>query len=278
MNRGTGHDGEKRRAKKMDKVVPQSSELMLTDREVADTCFDFAEFANTAGGIPEVEAYFNRILKGYGIDNFILVQALDRAKKPTAAFMSGNSCEAWRRHYVKHELARKDELMMNGQHNPDYVTWEMFREKRDVSAEQVRIFNEASEFGLQDGLFIPEPQNDGSLFAVALLSQRKIERRFKLLASLHMMGISYSSAVRRLVSQTRGFLTLPGEKPVSLTKRQSECLLWVRAGKTDWEISQILGISEHTVIEHLEEARKRLNVKTRTQAVINAIHLGLIQP
>ena len=63
-----------------------------------------------------------------------------------------------------------------------------------------------------------------------------------------------------------------------LTARQIECLEWVQAGKSSSVIGQILGVSKRTVDEHLGEACRRLQVRTRIQAVAIANELGLIAP
>lgn len=63
-----------------------------------------------------------------------------------------------------------------------------------------------------------------------------------------------------------------------LTVRQIECLEWVQAGKSSSVIGQILGVSKHTVDEHLAEACRRLGVRTRIQAVAIACELGLLAP
>ena len=63
-----------------------------------------------------------------------------------------------------------------------------------------------------------------------------------------------------------------------LTVRQIECLEWVQAGKSSSDIGHILGVSNRTVDEHLAEACKRLQVRTRIQAVAVASELGLIAP
>lgn len=55
-----------------------------------------------------------------------------------------------------------------------------------------------------------------------------------------------------------------------LTPRQMECLKWVARGKSDWEIAQLIQLSPHTVHRHIEAAKKRLNVATRVQAVVEA--------
>jgi LuxR family quorum sensing-dependent transcriptional regulator len=52
----------------------------------------------------------------------------------------------------------------------------------------------------------------------------------------------------------------------------------VAAGKTDWEISQILSISEQTVHGYVQNAMTKLGARTRAQAVALAIQSSQIQP
>lgn len=61
-----------------------------------------------------------------------------------------------------------------------------------------------------------------------------------------------------------------------LTTRQIECLSWVREGKSSADIGVILGLSRHTVDEHITAACDRLGVRTRTQAVAEALARGLL--
>lgn len=56
-----------------------------------------------------------------------------------------------------------------------------------------------------------------------------------------------------------------------LSPRESECLGWVAQGKTDQETAKILGISPRTVRFHIDNAKKKLGVATRIQAVIGRI-------
>lgn len=65
----------------------------------------------------------------------------------------------------------------------------------------------------------------------------------------------------------------PIARTLALTKRESECLQWCAEGKTSWEISKILGISERTVVFHFQNAARKLGVSSRTQAVVKAIGL-----
>jgi DNA-binding CsgD family transcriptional regulator len=52
-----------------------------------------------------------------------------------------------------------------------------------------------------------------------------------------------------------------------LTPREAECLRWVAEGKTDIEVGVILKISPRTVRFHMNNAKLKLGVATRIQAV-----------
>jgi DNA-binding CsgD family transcriptional regulator len=56
-----------------------------------------------------------------------------------------------------------------------------------------------------------------------------------------------------------------------LSPREKTVLNWMRHGKTNWEISRILGVSERTVRFHVEGIFNKLNVTSRTQAVAYAV-------
>lgn len=63
----------------------------------------------------------------------------------------------------------------------------------------------------------------------------------------------------------------------ALTLRERECLMWAAMGKSEWEVSRILGISEHTAERHLLKALRKLGAVNRVQAVAEAIRHGLIE-
>jgi len=63
----------------------------------------------------------------------------------------------------------------------------------------------------------------------------------------------------------------------NLSKREKEVLTWSKRGKSSWEISAILNISERTVNFHVNNIMQKLNAVSRTQAVAVAIERGLIK-
>jgi transcriptional regulator EpsA len=61
-----------------------------------------------------------------------------------------------------------------------------------------------------------------------------------------------------------------------LSKREIQVLHWVKNGKTNQEISQILSISPPTVKNHLQKIMRKLNVTNRAQAVGKSATLRLV--
>lgn len=61
-----------------------------------------------------------------------------------------------------------------------------------------------------------------------------------------------------------------------LTFREKEVLSWVKAGKSSWDISVILGVSEATVNYHIANVMKKLKSTNRLHAVATALQHGII--
>lgn len=61
-----------------------------------------------------------------------------------------------------------------------------------------------------------------------------------------------------------------------LTSQELECMRWCKEGKTNWEIGEILAISEKTVEFHLTNAMRKFGAANRLAAVVQGIKEGLI--
>lgn len=252
-----------------------TSAALLTDAVVADPVFRFAETSQLATSLDKVDAALCEILVKFEVDHFTLYQATDRGGRPTGVRMAGVSHPNWRQHYTDYGLHERDDLLSHGLVTAAPTTWSKFRSEHDLSDEQLLVYDHAGSFGLRDGFYLPIHQPDGSMHGVSMMIPRRLEADPRVLAALHMLALYYSIAANRL-----GVTPPPPHTPGAarlLTPRQCACLQWVRAGKTSWEIGEIMSLSEHTVNEHLGEARKRLRVHTTTQAVIEAALLGLIK-
>lgn len=66
-------------------------------------------------------------------------------------------------------------------------------------------------------------------------------------------------------------------RELGLTDREAEVLLWVAQGKSNGEISIILGAAENTVKKHLQHIFEKLGLESRNAAAMRALEI-LSQP
>lgn len=138
----------------------------------------------------------------------------------------------------------------------------------DKSSDEV--MRDAREFKLRDGLAFPLITLEGQIALVSLggeaVELSDSEFAMVSLASTYAIG-------RAMQLQTTTSKVI---EHIELTPRERECLQWAAVGKSEWEISQILGISEHTSEKHLLNAKSKLGAANRVQAVAEAIRHGYI--
>lgn len=91
------------------------------------------------------------------------------------------------------------------------------------------------------------------------------------LHKFHLLAVQFHTAYTLLSKPQK-------RQGVSLTARERDILLWCLHGKSKWVIGEILALSEHGVDYHLRKIYRKLGVASRTQAIAQAILLGLIQP
>ncbi len=83
-------------------------------------------------------------------------------------------------------------------------------------------------------------------------------------------------ALTRVVSNPRFNKKQAPTQQIKLSKREKEVLQWMSSGKSNWEIAQVIGLSESTVKNHVHHILGKLHAASRAQAVAKAINLKLI--
>ena len=213
----------------------------------------------------------------YEFDNFIYGARIPTSfSKPYFIYISGYPRE-WREIYNSERYVRIDPTVHYCANHITPVTWDRLRQQSRENAPVREFFGEASGFGLVSGVSFPVHSARGESAMLSLSSaerQVSAQNRIRETIPFGQMFTAYlHEAVRRVFSKEILPLT-----NVRLTAREQQCLLWCAEGKTTWETSQILGISERTVIYHIQNATEKLNVSNRSQAIARAVAMGLITP
>ena len=63
-----------------------------------------------------------------------------------------------------------------------------------------------------------------------------------------------------------------------LSKRERQVLGWAAAGKSAWETSIILGLSQRTIDSYMRNCVQKLGAANKTQAVAVAVSYALLEP
>jgi LuxR family quorum sensing-dependent transcriptional regulator len=123
---------------------------------------------------------------------------------------------------------------------------------------------EAAEFGLRQGICIP--------LHVPLLPPITVTAAGDQVDTSPIARQSVSILSRSALSATMRFDARPAlEAEAGLSHREAEILKWAAAGKTAWEISVILSVSQHTVLTHVKNAKQKLAATNIVHAVVEGL-------
>lgn len=142
--------------------------------------------------------------------------------------------------------------------------------ERRACAEHFRTL--ARRDGIHGGLCVPVTGVDGAAGSLTLATHRPLDKQR--LDEARPQALLFSRYLVRACQPQIEAEQLRHGPPIS--RRELECLSWVALGKTTWEISRVMEISEHTVVYHLRNAGTKLGAVNRQQAVARSIQLGML--
>lgn len=124
-----------------------------------------------------------------------------------------------------------------------------------------------------DGVGVPLQSADPSLIGMNVISaDSSAVQNNTSLSRLFAACNQFQLQRARILGREQEFV-LPD---IHLTPREQEMLEWAAQGKSNSVIGEILGISEKTVEFHLKSVFAKLDVSSRTSAVLKAAHWRLI--
>lgn len=211
------------------------------------------------------EAFMSAIAEeGYQNAVFARVQNRRLASVPWSEFPRG-----YLDTYRAEEWDKIDPIVqrLHGARSP--FKWSDTCDRGGFSKEQRNFFAKCQELGVHSGITIPihGPGTEVDLISVSL--RDKGSAPDAKIVHVYGLAVQYWLKYCELVDQK-------ATATVTLTSKEAECLCWCKEGKTNWEIGEILSISEKTVEFHLGNAMRKLGATNRITAVIMGIKRGLI--
>ena len=176
----------------------------------------------------------------------------------------------WRKRYFEKDYFRNDPAVLHLQRSTDPYTWRDALTYPNYTTAQRQVVDEAGDFGLKGGFVVPLVSL-GTRAAIIEVAGDNKELGTREKAELRLAAECAHSRLRAIWKPRKN--TLP-----PLSNREREVLQWAAMGKSDWEIGEILSISEKTANAHIENVKRKYGVTSRIHAVVKgmgsrAIHL-----
>lgn len=238
----------------------------------------FIDLSRLVAGPSDLDALMQAIAFEMGFDHFALMHHVDlhpfdRSLDHMAAgelLALSNYPDSWVEQYISEDIVSNDPVLLASQRTNIGFRWDEVPNLIPVTSAHREITERTRAAGLMNGFTIPAhvpgEANGSCNFAVGRHRGLPTDN----LPMAQLVGSFGFQAARSLILKRQAM----SGTPVRLTGRQLECVALVARGKSDWEISRILGISEETVKQHLKDARDRYDVPKRVQVVVRAVFDG----
>lgn len=229
---------------------------------------------NSGTSKKDIEHICKNICETQGYEYFILGLTVPSSIETSSSVIIDSYPVKWLARYISEAYYEIDPVILHCSERTTPILWrdvpEMTRHRYKSGAV---VMEEACAFGLKDGITVPIHglRGEKGVFTLAT-SQEQIDPRVVLQTLTVMQNLVpylYEALVRLREEEE--------QKSVMLTLREKECLMWACAGKSSWEISQILGVSERTVIFHLGNVTAKTGSVNRQHAIAKSLVTGLVQ-
>lgn len=232
--------------------------------------------------IQELDDLLKPVLDHYEIQHYICTNMFGFRCLQNRKPMFGTWDSDWVSHYVSNHYYVEDAVITYSLSIREWDTpfyWSDLIAERNLTRGQNRIFDEAWDAGLKEGLVIPLPVSvdDNDMiteFAMVSLAGRKFKKDPVVKGILHLISLQAHRQARRIFLSNWRNQFAPDVFPISpnlpielLTPRQKEVIQWLAEGKNQHDIATILRISPNTVGNHLAAARDTLQVDNNEELI-----------
>lgn len=172
--------------------------------------------------------------------------------------------------YQERAFVGVDPVVTHCRTSPKPLIWS----ERMYNGRSREMMEEASSYGLGHGLSLPVHRGSNVVSMLSLARDRPFESEAE-----QAVVLAAGNVLAHCLHVTAENLILPKaleKRTPRLSPREKECFTLIALGKSNWDIGQLLHISEAAVAFHVQNVLRKLRVSSRTQAVAIGVALGMI--
>ena len=211
--------------------------------------------------------------KRLGFDTFSAMVVLDHMLGEAEFITIDNTPREYKDAFQNPMNGRRDPVMQHCKRQSVPIIWDQTTYVRNGMGDK---WEEQARFGISNGICLALHMPEGRHFLLGVERDRPVPvdsgELTRLVADLQLFAVHAQDAALRIFMPSAIDPNLP-----ALTPRELESLRWTMAGKTAWEVGEVLGITERTASLHVNNATHKLGCVNKHQAVLKALRLGLLR-
>jgi LuxR family quorum-sensing system transcriptional regulator CciR len=228
---------------------------------------DFVTVAAKVPGMADLHALIESAVRQLGFDYFAIVHHVLFGRPEDEHVRLTNYPLEWVG-FLREQSRPSDPVVRAAERMASGFKWDQLESLLSITPAEAEYMRQAARHGICQGYTVPN-HVPGETFGSCSFSVGE-GRPFPEagISAAQALGSFAFEAARKLVKQRPGQIYL---QPAPLSERQRECLLFVARGKSDSVIADLLAIRPKTVNEHIEAAKRRYSVATRSQLLVRAL-------
>lgn len=226
---------------------------------------EFALFSRNENDKTKLKSAFQKQIESNGFGHFISFAMSDLDAPEVNPLYISELPGGWEGYYHEQGYHKVDPTMSWALKEKTPFVWsDSFSETKyngGLSTIQEALVNESNDAGLGNGIVIPLTRMHGSKSFVSVSGDNDdvgISEKH----AVHILSLYFSEGLRRISRGGQVATNIP-----KITTRELEILEFYATGKSAWDISQILNVSEWTVRFHLKNIRAKYGVHSMVYAV-----------
>ncbi len=217
--------------------------------------------------------WFEDLITGLGLEYFCFSFSMPQSMQDNAHFILTNYPENWLNEYSENGYRHIDPFNNHCLESATPIIWaDINNYPRFNTSEYKKYISRLRNYRLDNGLSVALR---GKGCSICILNFNwNIDKSADQVTELALLA----QTILPYLFDSAKHLKVVDNQASRLTKREVECVSWAIDGKTSWEISKILGLSERTVVFHMTNLIRKTDTANRQQAIAKALMQGIVEP
>lgn len=240
---------------------------------------DFIALISECESIEGLQAITAKLRDYFGFDIVTFGQLATNKQQATGYILAcdespSSNATQWI-HYYKRNIFADDPIIKWGRERSTPIIIDDIHQQNKLTPHTTSVLNVMHDFNVSQSLLIPVRATSQHHFVVRLtglrqktMSANDLNHHLPLIT---LICLHLSEAFTRLFSLPADDLEAP-----KLTTKEIAILSLAASGKNTAAISDSLNISQNTVLYHMKNIHKKLDVRTRQHAIAKALSLGIV--